>query len=66
MLKTLSVQRVERFSQQTAECFLSISKLAGHRLLSTYSADIFLMVLLHKSGTSGQHTFINLAQMTAK
>ena len=31
-----------------------------------YSAVIFLMVLLHKSGTSGQHTFVNLAQITAK
>ena len=54
MLKTcnlLSVQRVERFSQQTAECYLSISRLAG---LGTQQTVEYLLSLYLIDGTASQ------------
>ena len=54
ILKTcnlLSVQRVERFSQQTAECYLSISRLAG---LGTQQTVEYLLSLYLIDGTASQ------------
>ena len=54
MLKTcdlLSVQRVERFSQQTAECYLSISRLAG---LGTQQTVEYFLSLYLIDGTASQ------------
>ena len=61
MLKTcnlLSVQRVERFSQQTAECFLSISRLAG---LGTQQTVEYITQLI----SFWWYCFTNLAQVAS-